>query len=81
MTSFPKEELIRLALIDGVIRVDQSGNAEGRGIYVCHKERCFQIASKKKAWARMLKVPIDAVNVTLLEQDLKDLWEPEEVEI
>lgn len=56
MESKPKKELIRIAGYEGVIKLDPTGKAKGRGVYVCPKEECFQKAIKKRAITRGLEI-------------------------
>jgi predicted RNA-binding protein YlxR (DUF448 family) len=56
MTSKPKNELVRLVAADGVPRVDRTGKANGRGVYLCPDERCLDKALKKNALTRGLSV-------------------------
>jgi predicted RNA-binding protein YlxR (DUF448 family) len=56
MESKPKRELIRIASSDGGAFVDESGRANGRGIYLCQNEVCFDAARKKRAVGRGLGI-------------------------
>jgi uncharacterized protein len=41
----PKRELIRIVRTpDGSIRVDETGKANGRGVYLCRKRACWEKA-------------------------------------
>lgn len=39
--------------------IDIMKKIEGRGAYMCESEKCFEIAKKKKALSRALKINID----------------------
>lgn len=58
----PKKELIRIAATkDGVIKVDLSGKAQGRGAYLKLDEKTINLAKKSKALDRKLgfNVPLE----------------------
>lgn len=56
MESKPKKELIRIVCNkEGEIRIDETGKAQGRGVYLCLNSDCFALAKKKKAIARNLE--------------------------
>jgi predicted RNA-binding protein YlxR (DUF448 family) len=56
MESKPKKELLRLVARDGNAIIDTTGKADGRGIYLCRSEECFDKARKKKAITRGLGI-------------------------
>lgn len=58
MESRPKDSLIRVACYEGVITVDPTGKAKGRGVYLCRNENCMKLAMKKKALQRNFNVEI-----------------------
>ena len=58
MESIPKKELIRLVAKEGHAMFDPSGKANGRGVYLCCKEECFDKAMKKRAINRGLDIGI-----------------------
>lgn len=50
----PKKELIRVVTdSNGLIVVDETGKAKGRGAYVC-KSKCIDEVKKRKAFERAL---------------------------
>lgn len=52
----PKKELLRVVHnSEGMIRVDTSGKAQGRGAYICNFKECFDKAKKLKAFNRAFK--------------------------
>jgi len=67
MESKPKRELIRIVAADGVPKIDLTGKANGRGIYLCPNTECFMKARKKKAIGRGLEIEIG-------EQELDNLF-------
>lgn len=67
MESKPKRELIRIVASEDGPRIDLTGKANGRGIYLCPDTECFTKARKKKAIGRGLEIEIK-------EQDLDNLF-------
>jgi predicted RNA-binding protein YlxR (DUF448 family) len=58
-TMKPKKELFRVvAGGDGLIFMDKSGKANGRGAYVCQAAECLAKAKKSKGLERALKQPV-----------------------
>ncbi len=54
-----KRELIRVVRgTDGIVLLDFSGKANGRGAYICPDPACLQKAQKAKSLERSLEVPI-----------------------
>ena len=59
MESKPKGELIRIAgSPENGVHPDPSGKAPGRGIYLCPCKSCFEIAQKRNAVARGLRMNV-----------------------
>lgn len=54
-TSYPQDELIRFTLQDGQIIRDKEIKNNGRGVYLCSKKECFDIAVKKKSFNRAFR--------------------------
>lgn len=55
----PKKELIRVVHnSEGVISVDTTGRAHGRGGYICNCKQCFENAKKTKAFNRAFQTNI-----------------------
>lgn len=53
MESKDKRELIRIAIYEGELTVDESGRAKGRGIYLCRNNpECQAAAIKRRALER-----------------------------
>ena len=54
-----KKEFVRVIRTpEGEILLDESGKANGRGVYLCPKKSCLQMAKKAKRLERNLKVAI-----------------------
>lgn len=52
----PKKELLRVTHnLQGVISVDVTGRAHGRGAYICNSKQCFEKAKKAKAFNKAFK--------------------------
>lgn len=55
----PKGELNRVVKSpDGIISLDTTGKAQGRGAYVCKEPKCLERALKTKALSRAFKTAI-----------------------
>ena len=55
-----KKELIRVVKNkEGIISIDKTGKAEGRGAYICDNIECLEKAIKTKALARTFEMDID----------------------
>ena len=52
-TSKSQRELIRMTSIEGRVTVDLTGNAKGRGFYLCRDMKCFEKALKNRAFLRV----------------------------
>lgn len=67
MESKQKRELIRIVASDTGPRIDPTGKANGRGIYLCPNAECFSKARKRKAIGRGLEIEVG-------EQELDNLF-------
>ena len=55
----PKKELIRIAATkEGVVSIDLTGKAHGRGAYLKKDEKTINLAKKNKALDRKLNVTV-----------------------
>jgi len=72
MESKPKKELIRL-VADGEneLRIDVTGKANGRGVYLCPNSECFAQARKKRAISRSLEMEIPSQVLDRIFEELK----------
>ncbi len=62
---FPKQDLVRVVKSkEGLITLDKTGKANGRGAYICNKKECLEKAFKRRAFERALECNIS--------QELKD---------
>ena len=63
MESKPKKELLRIAFYEGVLTLDTTGKAKGRGVYLCRNKDCMEKAKKRRAIQRSFDaaVPQDEI--------------------
>ncbi len=67
-----KKEFVRVIRTpEGEILLDESGKANGRGVYLCPQKSCLQKARKAKRLERNLKVAIPDEIWALLEEKLE----------
>jgi hypothetical protein len=59
--------LVRVVECDGMLVVDPRGNQPGRGAYLHRNPECVAQATRRKPWARALKVPGPLVDTHLWE--------------
>lgn len=65
MESKPKQELVRIVCNqEGHLVKDQSGKANGRGVYLCLNKACMEKAKKRNAISRNLKKNISEDELT-----------------
>lgn len=68
-----KKELIRIVKSkDGVINVDFTGKAHGRGAYICPDIDCLEKAQKKKALSKAFQGEVSKEIYDSLIQELKN---------
>lgn len=66
-----KKEFVRVVRTpEGEIILDETGKANGRGVYLCPKKSCLQKAKKAKRLERNLDVAIPAEIWDALEEKL-----------
>jgi uncharacterized protein len=53
-----KDELVRLALVDGAVVVDRDGGVPGRGAYVHPRPDCLAAALDQAAFPRAFRRPV-----------------------
>lgn len=69
---FPKRELIRVVRSpEGVLSIDSTGKAPGRGAYLCGKLACFKKARKSRAIERALSVTVPEEVFDTLERQME----------
>ncbi len=55
----PKRELVRVVKSpEGVISLDRSGKANGRGAYICHNAECYKKAVKSRRFEKAFSMQI-----------------------
>lgn len=75
MESKPKKELIKLVGYQGKLSLDKTGRANGRGVYICKNLECMELAEKKKAIQRSLKMEISKEDLQKVFSELRDFLE------
>ena len=50
-----KKELIRFALLEDEVVLDENHKIQSRGAYICNNETCIALAKKKNALSRHFK--------------------------
>jgi len=69
-----KRDFFRIARgEDGSVIFDKTGRAKGRGAYLCRREECVELASRKKVLEVALKLdrPIDPSFYEILRDELR----------
>lgn len=61
--SKPQDELVRFTCKDGRIEADTDTKSDGRGFYLCPKRECADLAIKRKAFNRVLRMNVDAESI------------------
>ena len=65
----PAAELLRLVARDGVVLPDKGGHEAGRGAYLHPTTDCFELAERRRAFARALRVE-GGLDLSLLRAEL-----------
>ena len=77
----PKKELQRIVRSpEGVVSIDSTGKAPGRGAYVCRNVDCIKKARKSKALERKFEAPVSAETYDELEAAFAALPPSEETD-
>ena len=76
MESKEKNQLMRIAAYEGIITVDPTGRAKGRGAYLCRdNSECLEKAYKRRALERSLGVNVTEEQKNAIFDQLKNLNE------
>ena len=68
----PKKELTRVVRTpEGIVKVDRTGRANGRGAYLCAKIACLEKAVKSKALECALETKIDSETYEALRKEFE----------
>lgn len=71
---FPKKELVRIVRTpENEIIIDPTGKKSGRGAYLCAKLEYIDLAQKKKALDRALKVQVPSEIYDQLREYIKEI--------
>ena len=74
MQSMEKYQLVRVAGYEGVMTVDVTGRARGRGAYLCKANPdCWEKAYKRRALERSLQMTITAEDKDAVFEKLKEM--------
>ena len=69
----PKLELLRIVRSPaGVVGVDRSGRAPGRGAYVHRSAACAEAAMKRSSLVRSLRATLDAAGAASLMREIEE---------
>ena len=77
MESKPKRSLIRIVKTRDGAEFDPTGKANGRGVYLCKKVDCFNLARKKRAINRGLDVSLNEELLNRLLETLEEVFDCE----
>lgn len=76
MESKEKNQLVRIAAYEGVVTVDTTGRAKGRGAYICKGgSECLEKAYKRRALERSLSVNVTEEQKNAIFEQLKNINE------
>ncbi len=67
-----QKDLYRIAYYEGKLVVDRTGNAKGRGVYLCRNKECIDNAEKRRALHRGFKTNLPAEQVKEIFKELAD---------
>lgn len=65
---YPMTELLRFVIKDGMLTLDASHQAKGRGYYLYPSKASYQTALKKKCFERILHRPLKEEEISLIEE-------------
>ncbi len=68
----PKKELVRVVKSpEGIVSLDRSGKANGRGAYICHNAECYKkaVKSRRLEKAFSMQIPENVCEAILKELD------------
>ncbi len=66
------DNLIRIVAYDGVVAIDHTGKANGRGAYICKSPACAELCKKRSSLNKALKTSVDPSVYDQLLEFLKD---------
>ncbi|MFQ5736552.1 MAG: YlxR family protein [Thermodesulfobacteriota bacterium] len=70
-----KASLVRFVCANGMLRVDLSGTAPGRGAYLCRRTACLEGAfnKSKDAFSRALRQKVSVDGQEFIEELIKEI--------
>lgn len=67
----PKKEMIRIVKMqDGIVKLDATGKASGRGAYVCKNQECLAACVKSKMLNKAFEMQVDETLYGQLREEL-----------
>ena len=66
----PKNELIRIVLINGRLAADPENRLPGRGCYVCRDAKCVSQAAEKNFFSRSFKKSFSKEELACISEEL-----------
>ena len=76
-----KSEMVRLYLTPDLhVKIDESGKAGGRGVYLCRNEQCVKRALKSGAISRGLKQNVSAEEIERVTQQIQGIVDAGELQ-
>ncbi|MGL4483897.1 MAG: YlxR family protein [Anaerovoracaceae bacterium] len=74
MRSFPKEQLLRIAEDEAVLKIDSKNSITGRGAYICKRIECIEKAKKKHFFGKKFRRAISREELaTVLESAAREI--------
>lgn len=67
---FPKNQLLKFVLNAGEVRLDSSGNGQGRSAYCCDNRKCLDVFFRqKKKLSKAFRVREDQISTELRDRE------------
>ena len=79
MTSYPKDEVVRLVEADGSLVIDLTGKMNGRGAYLCRSLDCLELAMKKRRFSYALGISMSTDDLNIFKNEYAKVLEDAEV--
>lgn len=67
-----QSEMLRIAKVDGKVKIDSANSMFGRGAYVCKQTECIKLAIKKRLFNRSFKANLNQEFYKELEEYAKN---------
>ena len=79
MSSFPKNQVIRMVAFEGKPMIDLSGKKNGRGAYLCRSLDCLETAIKKRRLTYTLGISMTAEELAVFKDEYAKILDDAEV--